>query len=186
MVSPNDHVVMNHQNQTRTIGIWGHVRYSLWPVVHFMKKLICIYLDFYHLGADVLNSEFLLLGWCTPCTPVSVISSVWSSISCSKLQAWSFRAQDSFSNFYQLLMLFWLVWKCKPENAICPYNMQSLYDVIRVLLTLDDCWNIFQKTMWKLHFRSNRAAILIYMHLEHIRKMKISSSFRFFTKKQPT
>jgi hypothetical protein len=27
MVSPNDHVVMNHQNQTRTNGIWGHVRY---------------------------------------------------------------------------------------------------------------------------------------------------------------
>jgi hypothetical protein len=29
MVSPNDHVVMNHQNQTRTNGIWGHVRYYL-------------------------------------------------------------------------------------------------------------------------------------------------------------
>jgi hypothetical protein len=29
MVSPNDHVVMNHQNQTRTNGIWGHVRYNL-------------------------------------------------------------------------------------------------------------------------------------------------------------
>jgi hypothetical protein len=29
MVSPNDHVVMNHQTQTRTIGIWGHVRYNL-------------------------------------------------------------------------------------------------------------------------------------------------------------
>jgi hypothetical protein len=28
-VSPNDHVVMNHQNQTRTNGIWGHVRYSV-------------------------------------------------------------------------------------------------------------------------------------------------------------
>jgi hypothetical protein len=28
MVSPNDHVVMNHQNQTRTNGIWGHVRYK--------------------------------------------------------------------------------------------------------------------------------------------------------------
>jgi hypothetical protein len=28
-VSPNDHVVMNHQNQTRTNGIWGHVRYNL-------------------------------------------------------------------------------------------------------------------------------------------------------------
>jgi hypothetical protein len=28
MVSPNDHVVMNHQNQTRTNGIWGHVRYT--------------------------------------------------------------------------------------------------------------------------------------------------------------
>jgi hypothetical protein len=30
MVSPNDHVVMNHQNQTRTNGIWGHVRYKHW------------------------------------------------------------------------------------------------------------------------------------------------------------
>jgi hypothetical protein len=29
MVSPNDHVVMNHQNQTRTNGIWGHVRYKI-------------------------------------------------------------------------------------------------------------------------------------------------------------
>jgi hypothetical protein len=29
MVSPNDHVVMNHQNQTRTNGIWGHVRYRV-------------------------------------------------------------------------------------------------------------------------------------------------------------
>jgi hypothetical protein len=28
MVSPIDHVVMNHQNQTRTNGIWGHVRYN--------------------------------------------------------------------------------------------------------------------------------------------------------------
>jgi hypothetical protein len=28
-VSPNDHVGMNHQNQTRTNGIWGHVRYSV-------------------------------------------------------------------------------------------------------------------------------------------------------------
>jgi hypothetical protein len=29
MVSPIDHVVMNHQNQTRTNDIWGHVRYNL-------------------------------------------------------------------------------------------------------------------------------------------------------------
>jgi hypothetical protein len=29
MVSPNDHVVINHQNQTQTNGIWGHVRYNL-------------------------------------------------------------------------------------------------------------------------------------------------------------
>jgi hypothetical protein len=29
MVSPTDHVVMNHQNQIRTNGIWGHVRYNL-------------------------------------------------------------------------------------------------------------------------------------------------------------
>jgi hypothetical protein len=28
MFSLNDHVVMNHQNQTRTNGIWGHVRYT--------------------------------------------------------------------------------------------------------------------------------------------------------------
>jgi hypothetical protein len=28
MVSPIDHVVMNHQNHTRTNGIRGHVRYS--------------------------------------------------------------------------------------------------------------------------------------------------------------
>jgi hypothetical protein len=27
MVSPIERVVMNHQNQTRTNGIWGHVRY---------------------------------------------------------------------------------------------------------------------------------------------------------------
>jgi hypothetical protein len=29
MVSPIDHVVMNHQNQTRTNGKWGHVRYTV-------------------------------------------------------------------------------------------------------------------------------------------------------------
>jgi hypothetical protein len=29
MVSLIDHVVMNHQNQTRTNGVWGHVRYNL-------------------------------------------------------------------------------------------------------------------------------------------------------------
>jgi hypothetical protein len=29
MVSPIDHVIMNHQNQTRTNGIWGHVRYNM-------------------------------------------------------------------------------------------------------------------------------------------------------------
>jgi hypothetical protein len=28
MVSPIDHVVMNRQNQTRTNGKWGHVRYT--------------------------------------------------------------------------------------------------------------------------------------------------------------
>jgi hypothetical protein len=28
MISPIDHVVMNHQNHTRTNGIWGHVRYT--------------------------------------------------------------------------------------------------------------------------------------------------------------
>jgi hypothetical protein len=28
MVSPIDHVVMNHQNQTRTNDIWCHVRYK--------------------------------------------------------------------------------------------------------------------------------------------------------------
>jgi hypothetical protein len=27
MISYIDHVVMNHQNQTQTNGIWGHVRY---------------------------------------------------------------------------------------------------------------------------------------------------------------
>jgi hypothetical protein len=29
MVSPIDHVVMNHQNHTRTNVLWGHVRYNL-------------------------------------------------------------------------------------------------------------------------------------------------------------
>jgi hypothetical protein len=29
MVSPIDHVVMNHQNQTRINGKWGHVRYRI-------------------------------------------------------------------------------------------------------------------------------------------------------------
>jgi hypothetical protein len=31
-VSPINHVVMNHQNQTRINGIWGHVRYSNNPI----------------------------------------------------------------------------------------------------------------------------------------------------------
>jgi hypothetical protein len=36
MVSLIDHVVMNHQNQTRTNGIWGHVRYNTnnWLVMY--------------------------------------------------------------------------------------------------------------------------------------------------------
>jgi hypothetical protein len=29
VVSPIDHVVINHQNQTGTNGIWDHVRYNL-------------------------------------------------------------------------------------------------------------------------------------------------------------
>jgi hypothetical protein len=29
MVSPTDHVVMNHQNYTQTNGIWGHVRHNI-------------------------------------------------------------------------------------------------------------------------------------------------------------
>jgi hypothetical protein len=29
MVSPIDHVIMNPQNQTRTNGTWGHVRYTI-------------------------------------------------------------------------------------------------------------------------------------------------------------
>jgi hypothetical protein len=28
LVSPIDHVVINHQNQTQTNGLWGHVRYN--------------------------------------------------------------------------------------------------------------------------------------------------------------
>jgi hypothetical protein len=53
MVSPNDHVVMNHQNQTRTNGIWGHVRYknrllvtSQPPATRFWKieYIFCKYL----------------------------------------------------------------------------------------------------------------------------------------------
>jgi hypothetical protein len=32
MISPFDHVVMNHQNHTRTNDIWGHVHYN---VLHF-------------------------------------------------------------------------------------------------------------------------------------------------------
>jgi hypothetical protein len=31
MVSPNDHVVMNHEDQTRTNDVWGHVRYTNKP-----------------------------------------------------------------------------------------------------------------------------------------------------------
>jgi hypothetical protein len=33
MVSPIDHVVMNHQNQTRTNVKWGHVRYNIFFLV---------------------------------------------------------------------------------------------------------------------------------------------------------
>jgi hypothetical protein len=43
MVSPNDHVVMNHQNQTRTNGIWGHVRYRS-PAIELYQRYID-YLD---------------------------------------------------------------------------------------------------------------------------------------------
>jgi hypothetical protein len=30
LVSPIDHAVLNHQNQTRTNGIWGHVHYTIY------------------------------------------------------------------------------------------------------------------------------------------------------------
>jgi hypothetical protein len=41
MVSPIDHVVMNHQNQTRTNGIWGHVRYMVPPTMAHDGNVLC-------------------------------------------------------------------------------------------------------------------------------------------------
>jgi hypothetical protein len=48
-VSPIDHVTMNHQNQTRTNGIWGHVRYTngrLWRS-QFFSSLPFLLLEFF-------------------------------------------------------------------------------------------------------------------------------------------
>jgi hypothetical protein len=39
VVSPIDHVVMNHQNQTRTNGKWGHVHYNVMDIVIHMSCL---------------------------------------------------------------------------------------------------------------------------------------------------
>jgi hypothetical protein len=38
VVSPIDHVVMNHQNQTRTNGKWSHVRYRFLRYYHFVES----------------------------------------------------------------------------------------------------------------------------------------------------
>jgi hypothetical protein len=54
MVSPIDHVVMNHQNQTRTNDIWGHVRYTGRVETTREKKLY-----FWHMGPNC-NSMGLL------------------------------------------------------------------------------------------------------------------------------
>jgi hypothetical protein len=49
IVSLIDHVVMNHQNHTRTNGIWGHVRYKidpllgkLWTYTHLGMKVVWV------------------------------------------------------------------------------------------------------------------------------------------------
>jgi hypothetical protein len=45
VVSPIDHVVMNHQKQTRTNGIWGHVRYNIpFLVIYDNRSKASIYL----------------------------------------------------------------------------------------------------------------------------------------------
>jgi hypothetical protein len=45
MVSSIDHIFMNHQNQTRTNGIWGYVRYTLylegWLMYIYLGLLFC-------------------------------------------------------------------------------------------------------------------------------------------------
>jgi hypothetical protein len=44
MVSTIDHVVMNHQNQTRTNGIWGHVRYIILVVISQVPGILMLML----------------------------------------------------------------------------------------------------------------------------------------------
>jgi hypothetical protein len=47
VVSPIDHVVMNHKNQTRANGIWGHVRYNYAQLPQRYYWLYGIYYDLY-------------------------------------------------------------------------------------------------------------------------------------------
>jgi hypothetical protein len=54
LVSLIDHVVMNHQNHTRTNGLWGHDRYtSVWPVWH--NNRLCRF--------PCVLGVFVLVGW---------------------------------------------------------------------------------------------------------------------------
>jgi hypothetical protein len=51
MVSPIDHAIMNHQNQTWTTGIWGHVRYTKSQALTLCRVSVL------HLPARVSNTS---------------------------------------------------------------------------------------------------------------------------------
>jgi hypothetical protein len=54
MVSLIDHVVMNHQNHTRTNGIWGHVRYNK----YFAHKIVMVdFLTSFLVAAQIKLSQ---------------------------------------------------------------------------------------------------------------------------------
>jgi hypothetical protein len=60
LVSPIDHVVINHQNQTRTNGFWGHVRYTREPMIvafGIMLDLLWLYLYISYVY-DVRNPRY--------------------------------------------------------------------------------------------------------------------------------
>jgi hypothetical protein len=61
MVSLIDHVVMNHQNQTRTNGIWGHARYIYFLVLSFSILILLVVVHIFNYSHLHIKLKFVCL-----------------------------------------------------------------------------------------------------------------------------
>jgi hypothetical protein len=95
MVSHIDHVVMNHQNHTRTNGLWGHVHYNL-PLFgdlwqhkqskHKYEKIDKIrttytFLDAYH-HPNPPRTNFPLFDLLFLCSLIACLFPLWNHSAC--------------------------------------------------------------------------------------------------------